>query len=57
LAISIPLSLLFIWLDPSNFNVVALTISLAIDVVVIWLLQERDIKQLYQPITEQRVVS
>ena len=39
LAISIPLSLLFIWLDPTNFNVVALSISIVIDLVVIWLLQ------------------
>ena len=61
LAISIPLSLLFIWLDPSNFNVIALTISIAIDLVAIWLLQDRDIKRLYQPtnrpMTKQRAVS
>jgi branched-chain amino acid transport system permease protein len=48
LAISIPLSALFIWLDPTNFNVTALTISIVIDVVVIWLLQGRDIKHLYR---------
>ncbi len=57
LAISIPLSLLFIWLDPTNFNIVALTISIVIDVVVIWLLQGSDIKQLYQPMAEQQAVS
>jgi branched-chain amino acid transport system permease protein len=57
LAVSIPLSILFIWLDPSNFNVVALTISLVIDLIVIWLLQDREIKQLYQPITQRRAVS
>jgi uncharacterized membrane protein (DUF2068 family) len=57
LAVSIPLSVLFIWLDPSNFNVVALTISIVIDLIVIWLLQDRDIKQLYQPITQQQAVS
>ena len=57
LAVSIPLSLLFIWLDPSNFNIVGLTISIVIDLAMIWLLQGRDIKQLYQSITERRVVS
>ena len=57
LAVSIPLSILFIWLDPSNFNVVALTISIVIDLIVIWLLQGRDIRQLYQPITQPRAVS
>ena len=56
LAASIPLALLFIWLDPSRFNVVALTISIVIDVVVIWLLQGRDIKRLYRPSSEQQAV-
>ena len=57
LGISIPLSLLFIWLDPSRFNVIALTISVAIDLAVIWLLRGSDIQRLYQPVTEQRAVS
>ncbi len=55
MAISIPLSLLFIWLDPTNFNVIALSISIVIDLVVIWLLQDDDIKRLYQPALERRV--
>jgi uncharacterized membrane protein (DUF2068 family) len=57
LAASIPLALLFIWLEPSTFNVTALTISVAIDVVMIALLQNRDVKRLYQPMTEQRAVA
>jgi len=48
------LSLLFIWLDPTTFNVVALTISIVIDLVIIWLLQDADIQRLYQPGAEQR---
>lgn len=55
LAVSIPLSLIFIWLEPSNFNVIALTISIVIDVAIIWLLLGRDIKQLYRPLVEQRM--
>jgi branched-chain amino acid transport system permease protein len=57
LAISIPLSLIFIWLEPSQFNVIALTIAMVIDVAIIWLLLGRDIRQLYQPLVEQRVES
>jgi branched-chain amino acid transport system permease protein len=57
LAISIPLSLIFIWLDPTRFNVIALTISVVIDVVAIWLLQDADIKQLYRGHAEQRAMS
>jgi branched-chain amino acid transport system permease protein len=56
LAISIPLSLIFIWLDPSTFNVVGLTIAIVIDIVAIWLLQDRDLQRLYQPMLEQRAV-
>jgi branched-chain amino acid transport system permease protein len=57
LAISIPLSLLFIWIDPTNFNVTALTTALVIDVIAIWLLQGSDIKRLYQSPTQQQAVS
>jgi branched-chain amino acid transport system permease protein len=57
LALSVPLSLLFIWLDPSNFNVVALSIAIAIDIVAIWLVQQSDIKQLYRPMTERQATS
>jgi branched-chain amino acid transport system permease protein len=56
LAISIPLSLIFIWLDPSKFNVIGLTIAVVIDIVAIWLLQHPDIRRLYQPMLEQRAV-
>ncbi len=55
LAVSIPLALIFIWLEPSHFNVIALTISIVIDIVAIWLLVGRDVKQLYQPLAEQRL--
>jgi branched-chain amino acid transport system permease protein len=57
LAVSIPLSLIFIWLDPSQFNIVALTIAIVIDVVAIWLLQNSGIKRLYQPMAARRVAS
>ena len=56
LAISIPLSLIFIWLDPSQFNVIGLTIAIVIDIVAIWLLQHPDIRRLYQPMLEQRAL-
>ena len=51
LATSLPLSLIFIWLDPSRFNVIGLSIAAAIDVVAIWLLQNPDIKRLYRPVS------
>jgi uncharacterized membrane protein (DUF2068 family) len=57
LAISIPLSLIFIWLDPTQFNVIALTISVMIDVAAIWILQGTDVKQLYRGHSEQRAMS
>jgi len=57
LAISIPLSLLFIWIDPTKFNVIGLTIALVIDIIAIWLLQGSDIRRLYQSRTQQQAVS
>ncbi len=57
LAVSIPLSLLFIWLDPTRFNVVGLSISIVIDLVMIWLLRSNDIDPLYKRPLEQRAAS
>jgi hypothetical protein len=57
MAISIPLSLILMWLDSSTFNVVAQVAGVAASVVVIWYLQNDGLKRLYQPMNEQRVPS
>ncbi len=57
LAVSIPLSLIFIWLDPSQGNLILLVFGIAVDAAAIWYLQQPDVKRLYQPVIEQRVTS
>jgi branched-chain amino acid transport system permease protein len=56
MAISIPMTLIMMWLDPSPFNVAVFMIGIAVNVAVIWHLQNAGIKRLYQPMTEQRAV-
>jgi branched-chain amino acid transport system permease protein len=53
LAASIPLSLIFMWLDSSTFNVSMHVVAIVVDVVGIWLLQKDDIRVLYRPMVEQ----
>jgi len=57
LAISIPLSLIFIWVEPSKFNVIALSVSIAINIVTIWLLQGSDVLHLYNRPSAQEAAS
>jgi uncharacterized membrane protein (DUF2068 family) len=57
LAISIPLSFTYIWLDSSTLNVVIHACVLVIDVVAIWYLQRTEVTGLYRSETEQRVTS
>ena len=47
MALSIPLSFVLIWLDPSRFNVALNAIGIAANVVTIWYLQSSDAKRLY----------
>lgn len=57
LAISIPLSFTYIWLDSSTLNVIIHACVLVIDVVAIWYLQRAEVTGLYRSETEQRVTS
>ncbi len=57
LAISIPLSFAYIWLDSSTQNVVIHACVLVIDVAAIWYLQRADVNGLYRSLAEQRVTS
>jgi branched-chain amino acid transport system permease protein len=55
LAISIPLSFIYIWLDSSNATVVAHAIVIVVDVVGILYLLRSDAKGLYRSVSEQSV--
>jgi branched-chain amino acid transport system permease protein len=55
LAISIPLSFVYIWLDGSPANVIAHACAIAIDVAGIWYMQRSDVTAPYRAMTEQRV--
>ena len=57
LVVSIPLSLLYIWMDNSAMNIVLELIGIAVAVAGIWYLQRPNVKRLYQPLLEQRVAS
>ena len=57
LGISIPLSFVFIWLDPWWLNVTAQAVCVVVDAAAIWYLQRGDVKRLYRPLTERRVTS
>jgi branched-chain amino acid transport system permease protein len=57
MAVSIPLSVVLMWLDASTFNVAIQIVSIAIGVVTIWYLQSPGAKQLYRPMLEQRTTS
>jgi branched-chain amino acid transport system permease protein len=53
LAISIPLSLLYIWMDNSPLNIILEAIGIAFAIAAIWYLQNRNVKRLYRPMIEQ----
>jgi branched-chain amino acid transport system permease protein len=57
MAISIPMTLIMMWLDPSPFNVAILVVGIAVNIAVIYYLQNAGVKRLYRPMTEQRAVS
>jgi hypothetical protein len=57
LAVSIPLSFIYIWLDSSALNVFIHACLLVIDAVAIWYLQRAEVTGLYRSGTEQRVTS
>ena len=56
-AISIPLSLLYIWVDHTPVNIILEMTGIAVAVVAIWYLQNQNVKRLYQPEIAQRVTS
>ena len=56
-AVSIPLSMILIWVDPSRLTVTIEVLGVIASVVVIWSLQNPGVKRLYQPMIEQRAVS
>jgi branched-chain amino acid transport system permease protein len=47
MALSIPLSVVLIWLDPTPFNVAMNVVGLAANVAVIWHLQNAELRRLY----------
>jgi branched-chain amino acid transport system permease protein len=47
MALSIPLSVVLIWLDPTPFNLAMNLVGLAVNVVVIWHLQNSELRRLY----------
>ena len=57
LAVSIPLSFIYIWLESSTLYVVIHACVLVMDVIAIWYLQRTDVNGLYRSATEQRVMS
>ena len=57
LAVSIPLSFIYIWLESSTLYIVIHACVLVIDVVAIWYLQRADVNGLYRSATVQRVMS
>ena len=57
LGVSIPLSFVFIWLDPRSPNVTVQVFCLVVDIATVWYLQRDDVKRLYRPLAERRVMS
>ena len=57
LAISIPLSFLYIWMDNSPLNIILEVIGIIFAIVAIWYLQNPRVKPLYQPMVERPVTS
>jgi branched-chain amino acid transport system permease protein len=57
LAISIPLSLFYIWMDRSFWSVLLEAISVSFALVALWYLQSETVKRLYRPATERQVTS
>jgi branched-chain amino acid transport system permease protein len=55
LALSIPLSFIYIWLDSSTPNAAMHGLAIAVDVVAIWYLQRPGVTGLYRTLAEQRV--
>jgi hypothetical protein len=57
LAISIPLSFVYIWLDSSPANIIAHAVALVIDGVAIWYMQRREVTAPFRAMTEQQAAS
>jgi branched-chain amino acid transport system permease protein len=57
LAISIPLSFVYIWLDSSQTNVIAHAFAIVIDVAAIWYMQRREVVAPYRAMAEQQAAS
>jgi hypothetical protein len=57
LAISIPLSLFYIWMDRSFWSVLLEAISIGFAVAALWYLQSETVKRLYRPTIERQVTS
>lgn len=55
LATSIPLALFYIWLDQSPMSILIEVVGITLDVAAILYLQKQNVKQLYQPVTQQHV--
>ena len=55
-AASIPLSLVYIWMDPTILNTILELIGIAVAVIAIWYLQSHNVKQLYRPLIQQRAM-
>jgi len=53
LAVSIPLSFIYIWFDSSPQNLIAQVITIVIDIGGIWYLQREEITGLYRSMSEQ----
>jgi branched-chain amino acid transport system permease protein len=55
LAISIPLSFIYLWLHSSPFSIAVHVFGIAVDVVGIWYLQRSQVSSLYRPAAGQEV--
>ncbi len=57
MALSIPLSVVLIWLDPTPFNLAMNVVGLAVNVVAIWYLQNTELRRLYGPALQRRAAT
>jgi branched-chain amino acid transport system permease protein len=57
MALSIPLSIVLIWLDPTPFNLAMNAVGLAVNVVAIWYLQNAELRRLYGSTLQRQAVT
>ena len=57
LALSIPLSLILIWLDPVPTDIALNALGIVADVLGIWYLQSAEVKQLFRPALKPKVAA